>query len=77
MPNIRLPRQELAKRQKPNLDDRGMMDLPFLILVTLLVAIGLVMMFSASFVRARYETAIPCIILSARRFLAESVWRRC
>lgn len=59
MPNIRLPRQELAKRQKPNLDDRGMMDLPFLILVTLLVAIGLVMMFSASFVRARYETGNP------------------
>lgn len=37
-------------------DDRGMMDVPFLVLVLLLVAIGLLMMFSASYVRANYET---------------------
>ena len=33
-----------------------MMDVPFLVLVLLLVAIGLLMMFSASYVRANYET---------------------
>ena len=37
-------------------DDRGMVDVPFLALVLLLSAIGLLMMFSASYVRANYET---------------------
>ena len=43
-------------RRHPKIDDRGMMDVPFLVLVLLLVAIGLLMMFSASYVRAKYET---------------------
>ena len=43
-------------RRHPKIDDRGMMDVPFLVLVLLLVAIGLLMMFSASYVRANYET---------------------
>lgn len=51
-------RQEGQTRQ-PNkrvrTDDRGMIDVPFLALVLLLTAIGLIMMFSASYVRATYE----------------------
>ena len=35
---------------------RGQMDLPFLILTLLLTAIGLIMLFSASFPRAYYDT---------------------
>ena len=58
-------------------DDRGMMDVPFLVLVLLLVAIGLLMMFSASYVRANYETEIPCTILSARRDLRRWAWLPC
>ena len=45
-----------TSRRRPKMDDRGMMDVPFLVLVLLLVAIGLLMMFSASYVRANYET---------------------
>ncbi len=48
--------QVAAQRQQPQVDDRGMMDVPFLVLVLLLVAIGLLMMFSASYARAYYET---------------------
>lgn len=48
--------QAAAERQQPQVDDRGMMDVPFLVLVLLLVAIGLLMMFSASYARAYYET---------------------
>lgn len=48
--------QVAAQRQQPEVDDRGMMDVPFLVLVLLLVAIGLLMMFSASYARAYYET---------------------
>ena len=36
--------------------DRGVMDLPYLLLTLLLTAIGLVMLFSASFARAYYVT---------------------
>lgn len=36
--------------------DRGVMDLPYLLLTLLLVAIGLIMLFSASFARAYYVT---------------------
>ena len=39
-------------RRHPKIDDRGMMDVPFLVLVLLLVAIGLLMMFSASYAGA-------------------------
>lgn len=51
--------QELRResgRHKTAANDRGMIDVPFLTLVLLLVAIGLLMMFSASYVRASYET---------------------
>lgn len=41
--------------RKIRADDRGMMDVPFFSLVLLLTGIGLLMMFSASYVRATHE----------------------
>ena len=40
------------RREKVVVDERGMIDLPFLVLTVLLTAIGLIMMFSASYARA-------------------------
>ena len=48
--------EHLQTREKIILDERGILDLPFLILTVLLVAIGVVMMFSASYARAYSET---------------------
>lgn len=47
---------ELKKETRVRVDDRGMIDLPYLALTLLLTAIGLVMLFSASYVRAHYLT---------------------
>ena len=48
--------QERLQPKKPEekviLDERGILDLPYLILTLLLVAIGLIMLFSASYARA-------------------------
>lgn len=44
--------ERLQVKEKIILDERGMMDLPFLILTVLLVAIGLIVMFSASYASA-------------------------
>ncbi len=46
----KLPSPELTV-----VDELGLMDVPFLILTLLLVAIGVIMMFSASYARAFYE----------------------
>ncbi len=49
-------RQRRGKRRKPRLFDRGMgLDLPFLLLVLVLLIIGMIMMFSASYPVAYYE----------------------
>ena len=48
--------EKLQPKEKVILDERGMLDLPFLILTVLLVAIGVIMMFSASYARAYSET---------------------
>ena len=45
-------RQEQAPKQKIILDERGMIDMPFLLLTVLLVLIGVIMMFSASYASA-------------------------
>ena len=45
-----------APKEKIVLDERGMIDMPFLLLTALLVLIGLIMMFSASFVAAKYDS---------------------
>lgn len=50
----RLPEPEEVRqpREKILLDERGMLDMPFLVLTVLLVIIGVVMMFSASYASA-------------------------
>lgn len=53
------PENKLHKAPLTKIDDRGMVDVPFLTLVVLLVGIGLLMMFSASYVRASYESGKP------------------
>ena len=50
----RLPEPK-QRGNKVILDERGLLDLPFLVLTLLLVTIGLIMMFSASYARA-YQT---------------------
>jgi len=50
----RLPQPPKTK-DKVLLDERGLLDLPFLALTVLLVIIGVVMVFSASYARAYYE----------------------
>ena len=51
----RLPQPEKTK-EKVLLDERGLLDLPFLALTILLVIIGVIMVFSASYARAYYKT---------------------
>ena len=46
------PRQEPEQKPKIILDERGMIDMPFLLLTVLLVLIGVIMMFSASYASA-------------------------
>lgn len=48
--------QEKPKKERVLLDERGLLDLPFLALTVLLVVIGVVTVFSASYARAYYET---------------------
>ena len=50
----RLPQPE-RRKEKILVDERGLLDLPFLALTVLLVIIGVVMVFSASYARAYYE----------------------
>ncbi len=47
---------EAIQQPQVKLDDTGILDMPFLILVVLLVAIGVVMIFSASYARAYFNT---------------------
>ena len=51
-----LPEPEVQQVQEPKqkiiLDERGMIDMPFLLLTVLLVLIGVIMMFSASYASA-------------------------
>jgi len=54
-PQNTLP-QEQALWEKIILDERGMPDIPFMLITVLLVMIGVVMMFSASYARAYAET---------------------
>lgn len=48
-------RPQQQPKDKIIVSERGMLDLPFLILTVLLVAIGVIMMFSASFARSYVE----------------------
>ena len=44
--------QQQEQKTKIILDERGLLDVPFLILTVLLVMIGVIMVFSASYARA-------------------------
>ena len=48
----------------------GQMDLPFLLLTLLLTVMGLVMLFSASFPSANYETGDPTFYLKRQGLFA-------
>ena len=50
----RKPKRDLTMEEQLA---RGPMDLPFLMLVLMLVGIGLIMMFSASFASAYYDSS--------------------
>ena len=54
---------------RPVETDRGMIDVPYLVLTVLLVVIGLIMLFSASYARAYYKTGN-----SARYFISQLVF---
>ena len=47
------------EENKPREDVTGLLDMPFLVLTVLLLAAGLVMMFSASYARAKWDTGNP------------------
>ena len=47
---------EQKKQERVLENDRGVMDLPYLLLTMLLTAVGLIMLFSASYARAYYVT---------------------
>ena len=47
------------EENRPREDATGLLDLPFLLLTVLLLIIGLVMMFSASYARAKWDTGNP------------------
>lgn len=63
----RLP-QPTKTKDKVLLDERGLLDLPFLALTVLLVLIGVVMVFSASYARAYYLTGNSTYYFARRRF---------
>ena len=49
--------KETATRKRANLrKDLGVLDLPYLLLTLLLVGVGLIVLFSASYARAYYLT---------------------
>lgn len=50
------PEAALSPKARVVVDESGMLDLPFLILTLLLTAIGLIMLFSASYARAYNDT---------------------
>ena len=62
------PEQQQAPREKILLDERGMLDMPFLVLTVLLVLIGVIMMFSASYASA-YATEDSSTYYFARQGL--------
>lgn len=64
-----MTQQRRLQTQKAKSRDLGMLDVPYLILTLLLVAVGLIMLFSASYARAYYLTGN-----SARYFTSQLVF---
>ena len=69
--------QPKPPKDKVLLDERGLLDLPFLALTVLLVLIGVIMMFSASYARAYQEKGISTYYFACRRFLPCLASRAC
>ena len=68
--NTRRPPRQAAKGSDGSPAATGRMDLPFLILTILLTVMGLVMLFSASFPSANYETGDPAYYLKRQGLFA-------
>ena len=68
----RLPQPEKTK-DKVLLDERGLLDLPFLALTVLLVLIGVIMVFSASYARAYYLTGNSTYYFARQAIFAVAV----
>ena len=64
-----MTQQRRLQTQREKSRDLGMLDVPYLILTLLLVAVGLIMLFSASYARAYYLTGN-----SARYFTSQLVF---
>ena len=64
------PQQEKKPREKIILDERGMVDMPFLLLTVLLVVIGVIMMFSASYAAAYVDEGSSTAYFSRQGFFA-------
>ena len=56
---------------------RGPLDLPFLMLVLLLLGIGLIMMFSASYATAYYTDGDPLVYISRQALFGGWAWWGC
>ncbi len=66
----RAKEERLLREQEGRELARGPIDLPFCLLVLLLTAIGLIMLFSASFPRAYYESGNPTYYVSKQGVFA-------
>ena len=60
----------LEKPAQAELDTTGMIDLPYLVLTLLLVSIGVLMMFSASYARSYYDTGNSAFYFSRQAIFA-------
>lgn len=64
------PENELTKKQRIVEDESGMMDIPFLVLTIMLLLIGLIMLFSASYARAYYNSQNAAAVISKQLLFA-------
>lgn len=60
---------QTGDNQRIEVDETGIMDIPYLVLTLLLMVIGLIMLFSASYARASYITGNP-----ASYFVSQSIY---
>ena len=65
--------QPKPPKDKVLLDERGLLDLPFLALTVLLVLIGVIMMFSASYARAYQEKGTSTYYFARQAVFAADV----
>ena len=66
------PEEKQEKARVNRIMSKGPIDLPFALLVLLLTAIGVLMVFSASFARAYYEASDPSAMAALSVFLRQA-----